>query len=244
MAHMEHLSGPIVIVHGGASTVPDSMVQAKLNGVKAAANRAFERLMSTGATAVDAVEAAVVSMENDPNFNAGSTFVLNSRGWTLSIYTYCRSKCVVLQTVRRDHDTVGAVAIDSQGKVASATSTGGITGKLPGRVGDTPLPGCGGYADNKVGAVSVTGHGEMIMRSILSARIITNLERGLQPKEALSQALQLTKSRTSGGAGAILVTADSKVAVDFSTSQMPWAYRTLTTLHYGIHPNDHHIEKI
>lgn len=62
------------------------------------------------------------------------------------------------------HETVGAVAIDRCGNIACATSTGGITGKRNGRVGDSPLIGCGGYSDSRWGGVSVTGHGESIMK--------------------------------------------------------------------------------
>lgn len=74
--------------------------------------------------------------------------------------------------------TVGAVVVDKNGKVAVATSTGGTTGKLPGRVGDTPIPGSGGYADDKIGAVSATGKGESIMRVCLSHRILNLMEQG------------------------------------------------------------------
>ncbi|CAN8009710.1 unnamed protein product, partial [Ixodes pacificus] len=79
----------------------------------------------------------------------------------------------------RDHDTVGAVAVDSLGRVACATSTGGLTGKRPGRVGDSPLVGAGGIADDVLGAVSTTGHGEALMRSSLALRATQLLERGL-----------------------------------------------------------------
>lgn len=74
--------------------------------------------------------------------------------------------------------TVGCVAIDVCGHTASATSTGGITGKYAGRIGDTPLLGCGGYADDCVGAVSTTGHGETIMRYNLAQRILSDINNG------------------------------------------------------------------
>uniref|UniRef100_A0A8D0GLF1 Isoaspartyl peptidase/L-asparaginase n=1 Tax=Sphenodon punctatus TaxID=8508 RepID=A0A8D0GLF1_SPHPU len=76
------------------------------------------------------------------------------------------------------HDTVGAVAIDCQGNVACATSTGGISNKMAGRVGDTPIIGSGGYADNLVGAVSATGHGESIMKVTLARLILFHMEQG------------------------------------------------------------------
>ncbi|XP_043398374.1 isoaspartyl peptidase/L-asparaginase isoform X3 [Chelonia mydas] len=76
------------------------------------------------------------------------------------------------------HDTVGAVAIDCEGNMACATSTGGITNKMVGRVGDTPIIGSGGYADNLVGAVSATGHGESIMKVTLARLILFHMEQG------------------------------------------------------------------
>lgn len=78
-----------------------------------------------------------------------------------------------------DHDTVGAVAIDSAGHLACATSTGGITAKRAGRVGDTPVVGAGGFADDFVGAVSTTGHGETIMRVCLSRHITGLMQQGI-----------------------------------------------------------------
>lgn len=78
-----------------------------------------------------------------------------------------------------DHDTVGAVAIDSAGHLACATSTGGITAKRAGRVGDTPVIGAGGFADDFVGAVSTTGHGETIMRACLSRHITGLMQQGM-----------------------------------------------------------------
>jgi len=71
--------------------------------------------------------------------------------------------------------TVGAVAIDKNGNIAVATSTGGITGKIPGRIGDTPILGCGTYADNEMGGVSTTGHGETIMKFNLAQRILQRI---------------------------------------------------------------------
>lgn len=73
---------------------------------------------------------------------------------------------------RLGHDTVGAVAVDYDGNVAAATSTGGITFGMPGRVGDSPLVGLGCLADNQLGAISATGHGESIMRMCLGSRIL------------------------------------------------------------------------
>ena len=77
---------------------------------------------------------------------------------------------------KSDHDTVGCVALDSDGNIACGTSTGGITAKKVGRVGDSPLVGCGGYATNDIGGVSTTGHGESIAKVILAQRILQTKE--------------------------------------------------------------------
>lgn len=72
--------------------------------------------------------------------------------------------------------------MDLGGHMVSCTSTGGISGKMVGRVGDTPIPGAGGYCDNTVGTVSTTGHGDSIMRYNLAQRIMQNLENGIPSK--------------------------------------------------------------
>lgn len=82
---------------------------------------------------------------------------------------------------------MGCVAVDAQGHVASATSTGGITGKYNGRIGDTPLLGCGGYADDERGAVSTTGHGETIMRYNLAQRILADMYNGRNLHQVLKR---------------------------------------------------------
>lgn len=84
-------------------------------------------------------------------------------------------------------DTVGAVALDSDGHVAAATSTGGTTNKAPGRVGDSPLAGSGGYADDEVGAVSTTGQGEAIMRVCLAMNALDRVRAGDKPTRACSK---------------------------------------------------------
>ena len=81
----------------------------------------------------------------------------------------------------KGHDTVGAVAYDADGNIACATSTGGITGKRVGRVGDSPLVGSGGFADNVAGGCSSTGHGESIIPVQLCARAVQNMEAGTAP---------------------------------------------------------------
>jgi L-asparaginase / beta-aspartyl-peptidase len=88
------------------------------------------------------------------------------------------------------YDTVGAVAIDAQGNIAAATSTGGTSHKLPGRVGDAPLFGAGGYADNDFGATSATGVGEHSMRILLSKYVVDQLAAGNDAQAASANAMQ------------------------------------------------------
>lgn len=112
-------------------------------------------------------------------------------------------------TVEAAHDTVGAVARDANGNVAAATSTGGLDGQRPGRVADSPMPGCGYYAENGIGAVALSGHGEQIARLRLAARIMERLGTGA-PERAIDAALaQMT--RTGGDAGAIAIGAAGQI---------------------------------
>ncbi|KAL1468894.1 hypothetical protein MTO96_041184, partial [Rhipicephalus appendiculatus] len=97
-----------------------------------------------------------------------------------------------------EHDTVGAVAVDAAGHLACATSTGGLTGQRCGRVGDSPLVGAGGFADDSVCAVSTTGHGEAIARSCLAYDMAVHLQAGSSPTVAMEQALQRMRLKTQG----------------------------------------------
>jgi beta-aspartyl-peptidase (threonine type) len=101
------------------------------------------------------------------------------------------------------HETVGAVALDHKGNIAAATSTGGVTGKLVGRVGDVPIVGSGGYADNRIGGASSTGHGESIMKVNLARLVLTYLEAGNPIQEAAEKALEYMRQRVDGNGGVI-----------------------------------------
>ncbi|MCJ8730520.1 hypothetical protein PDJAM_G00185490 [Pangasius djambal] len=130
--------------------------------------------------------------------------------------------------------TVGAVAVDVQGNIACATSTGGMINKMEGRVGDTPCIGCGGYADNQIGAVSPTGHGEAIMKITLSRLILFHMEQGKSPEEASDMALAYMKERVSGLGGVVVVDPKGTWAARFSSQQMSWAAAQQEQLHYGL----------
>jgi beta-aspartyl-peptidase (threonine type) len=115
--------------------------------------------------------------------------------------------------------TVGAVALDSGGHVAAATSTGGTQHKLPGRVGDTPVIGAGTYADDRAGAASATGWGEGILRVVLCKTAVDLMASGLPPAEAGRRAI-MTLERVDGRAGLILVDPAGRFAAVFNTPRM------------------------
>jgi len=114
----------------------------------------------------------------------------------------------------KDNNTVGCVALDAAGNIAAGTSTGGLPGACPGRVGDSPLPGCGLYAENAVGGVSLSGEGESIARMMVAARVMRNLEH-LHPDPAIEAALA-EMDKVGGDAGVIAIDAQGQVG---------WAHR-------------------
>jgi beta-aspartyl-peptidase (threonine type) len=235
---------PALIVHGGAWDIPDEAVDACNSGCQRALAAGWS-ILSGGGSALDAVEAAIVVLEDDPIFDAGygSHLNLDGRvecdaivmdGATLRAGSvaalqhirnpirlarkvlehcphmmlvgegaerYATSQSIPLcdpqeliaetewqawQLCRKDkhaaahhrgHEqgTVGAVAIDSRGALFAATSTGGTCCKLPGRVGDSPIIGCGCYADSEAGGVSSTGYGEGIMKIVMAKTAVDYL---------------------------------------------------------------------
>jgi beta-aspartyl-peptidase (threonine type) len=121
-------------------------------------------------------------------------------------------------------ETVGAVALDERGHVAAGASTGGIALMLPGRVGDTPLIGCGVYADDDAGAVSMTGLGESIIRIAVAKEIADRLEAGRSPTEAARCTLHKLVARIKGSAGALVLSPDGRFAIRHTTSCMTAGY--------------------
>ncbi|XP_054655346.1 isoaspartyl peptidase/L-asparaginase isoform X3 [Dunckerocampus dactyliophorus] len=237
---------PVVVVHGGAGSVPRERSDKASSGVCSAAQVGYV-ILQRGGSSMDAVVEAVTQMENNPVFNAGCGSVLTNNGEvemdaivmdgkTLAsgAVSAVRNIANPVQLARLVMDktshscltahganqfaramdvpevpqesliteysrmrwrknlapdanpvecqmgkmgTVGAVAVDLKGNVACATSTGGLLNQMEGRVGDTPCIGCGGYADNQVGAVSTTGHGEAIMKVTLARLILFHMEQ-------------------------------------------------------------------
>jgi beta-aspartyl-peptidase (threonine type) len=126
-------------------------------------------------------------------------------------------------------DTVGAVALDKDGNVAAATSTGGFSLKLPGRIGDSPLIGCGTYADNQSGACSATGVGEIAIRLVLSKTVCDYMESGVEAQEAVEKAIKIVNRRMPlvyNSMGLIAVDLDGRIGAAHNSPNMCWAYIT------------------
>ena len=121
-------------------------------------------------------------------------------------------------------ETVGAVARDREGTVAAGASTGGIALMLPGRVGDSPLVGCGIYADDEAGAVSMTGVGEGIIRISVAKEIADRLAAGSTPEAAVRLVLAKLAARVKGSAGALVLAKDGRFAIRHNTPRMAAGY--------------------
>jgi beta-aspartyl-peptidase (threonine type) len=119
--------------------------------------------------------------------------------------------------------TVGAVALDNAGRIAAATSTGGIKVKIPGRVGDSPLIGCGAIAEDGIGGVSATGEGEKLMQVMMSRTVLDFLKSGLDAQAACDAAVRELSARVNGHGGVICVDAHGNVGHAFNTPHMAWA---------------------
>lgn len=121
--------------------------------------------------------------------------------------------------------TVGAVALDRRGKLAAATSTGGVTLKLPGRVGDTPVPGAGNYA-SPAGAVSATGRGEFMMRFLTAKAVCDRIGAGLSAQQAVDRSLSAMAREVGDEAGVIALDAEGRMGIGHGTAAMPHGYFT------------------
>lgn len=294
---------PVIVIHGGAGNISTEREAGCRAGVKRAAQKGYN-ILKEGGSAMDAVEEAVVVMEDDPHFNAGCGSVLNEKGEVemdaivmdgkdLASGAVSAVRCIAnpiklarLVMEKTDHllltdrgaslfaktqgvpevleesliversremwehnmkhgsdpvesqiglGTVGAVAIDSAGNVACATSTGGLTNKMVGRVGDTPCIGSGGYADNLVGACSTTGHGETIMKVTLARLVLYYMEQGMSSEDASDRALNYMKTRVDGLGGVIVVNNSGDWTAKFSTNQMSWAAVKDDVLQCGVY---------
>jgi L-asparaginase / beta-aspartyl-peptidase len=285
---------PSLIVHGGAWDIPDDAVDACKTGCLRAVQAGWA-VLSKGGHALDAIEAAIIVLEDDPVFDAGFGSHLNLDGHVecdaivmdaatlragsvaglrhvknpIRVARVILEKCPHMMLIsqgaerfanqhgiplcapeelvspaereawlrcskdshaakhHRGHEqgTVGAVAIDEQGGLFAATSTGGTCCKLPGRVGDSPLIGCGCYADADTGGVSATGYGEAIMKVVLAKTAADFLRpAGSAPARAAAAAVQLLGNRGKGTGGLILLDKLGNPGFAFNTPRMAYGY--------------------
>jgi L-asparaginase / beta-aspartyl-peptidase len=190
------------------------------------------RTLSAGAVAgiegiLTPVRAARAVMEQTPHvLMIGQAAGKLARRLRIEIYRFppvARSRS---QRSTAKLGTVGAVALDRLGHVAAATSTGGIGSMLSGRVGDSPLIGAGTYADDRSGAVSMTGEGEAIIRAGLAKEICLLMEQGATPLQAGRLALRRMRRRIKGHAGAIILRANGTCALIHTTPYMIAGYQS------------------
>ena len=290
-----------LIAHGGAGNWRPGSEQDALEGLRAAV-QAGEKILREGGSALDAVCATVVVLEDNPIYNAGTGGVLNfdgfveldasvmeSRGARVGAVSGLQRVKNPVLVARRvmdetdhvmltgegaqrfarvmgfgDHDpvtpdrhadwkdkrgrvnevlganalkmrrflkdhpeyaggTVGAAAVDAQGNLAAATSTGGVTLKLVGRVGDSPLPGAGNYACERV-AASATGTGEFVMRLLAARAVAEAMEDGATLEAALEAVLARLGSQFDADVGFIAVDREGHPVARHRTRDMPHAY--------------------
>jgi beta-aspartyl-peptidase (threonine type) len=296
-----------IIVHGGAGDVAVERHAALQTGCQEAALAGYA-ILQAGGSALDAVEAAVQALEDNPEYNAGTGACLDRNGnieldagimdgrtlqvgaiagveriknpislarkvlesehvlligrgaeqfaWEHDIEQCARDELVTerqlqiwqaardteeprhyrrqvrvtgglvqreQETGAEKHGTVGAVALDMSGALAAATSTGGIHDKYPGRVGDSPLVGCGFYADEEA-AISCTGRGEDFVRLLIARRAYEFVAGGQSAREAAISAIAVLGARATGTGGLIVVDRKGEVGFAWNSQNMSHAY--------------------
>jgi L-asparaginase / beta-aspartyl-peptidase len=156
---------------------------------------------------------------------AGPAYFRTAARWQALQETLARQEADIAEDDEaRRHGTVGAVARDRRGDLAAATSTGGMTAKLPGRVGDTPLIGAGTFADNASCAVSATGHGEFFIRFVAAHEIAARMvHRGEGLAEA-ARAVVDAIGRGGGSGGVVAVDGRGALALPFNCAGMYRGY--------------------
>ena len=283
-----------IIVHGGAWDIPDTEINSHRKGIFNAVQAGWN-VLTTGGTAIDAVEQAIRIMEDDPTFDAGYGSHLNLVGRVeldASIMSGKDLKCGAVAAVQRirnpitlarkimsesehilfvgdgaerfakEHgcilckpedlivkreyerwqelklrkgyrtkdafhkrkqssDTVGAVALDKNGNICAGTSTGGTMNKYPGRIGDSPLIGCGTYADNEVGGVSTTGWGEAMIKVVMAKTVIDLMEaNGGDPQDAAKRGIEILHRKADGFGGVIVMNKYGDCGIAYNTPRM------------------------
>ncbi len=138
----------------------------------------------------------------------------------------CAPEAMIAPERRKEaSDTVGAVALDVRGHLAAGTSTGGLEGQPPGRVGDSPLAGCGFYAEDKAGAVALSGDGERVTRFMLAGRVMAGLHAG-DPGEVMAAAARAMRDRVGGEVGGIVIGPDGRPGWAHTSDHFAVAYQT------------------
>jgi beta-aspartyl-peptidase (threonine type) len=171
------------------------------------------------------IVAAYVVLESDQVLMIGEdadrlAIAAGAERWRNQQFVTARQKARLAAYLdQREHGTVGAVCLDARGELAAATSTGGITGQPPGRVGDSPLIGAGTWADRRV-AISCTGDGEAFIRSGTARHIATLVESGVDLPQAANRALGEVSDLGASG-GLIALDADGSAVMPFSAQAMP-----------------------
>ncbi|UCE14139.1 MAG: isoaspartyl peptidase/L-asparaginase [Candidatus Heimdallarchaeota archaeon] len=279
---------PAIIVHGGSWSIPDSLRAGHLNGVTQAVKTGYQ-ILQQGGSALEAVEKAVVCMEDDSIFDAGVGSFLNEQGYVeldallmdgktlnagaIGAVLNCRNPISLARRllekpnspmmlvgkganifaektglacdpkeliIPREQErwekgpldiftpnakgTVGAVALDLDGNLASATSTGGAPYKMVGRLGDTSIIGSGGYA-SETAAASSTGHGESIMKINAAKLAVDLINQGYSPQSAAKEVIN-RMANIDGYGGIILVDKTGELGYFFNTSRMAYAFIT------------------
>ncbi|MDR3679284.1 MAG: isoaspartyl peptidase/L-asparaginase [Flavipsychrobacter sp.] len=289
-----------IAIHGGAGTIlrstmnPDLQLQYE-KGLVDAIDAGYN-ILSQGGSSLEAVEAAIVVLEDCPLYNAGRGAVFNHAGQhemdaslmngltlqagavagvgnimnpiKLAKSIMCDSPHVLMcgkgaedfaktqniafaddayfftqqrydqwqealktDSVQLDHTerkfgTVGAVALDKQGNIAAGTSTGGMTNKQFGRVGDSPIIGAGTYANNATCGVSCTGHGELFIRAVVAYDISCLMEyKGLSLEEACNLVVYEKLLKIQGEGGLIAIDKNGNIAMPFNSEGMYRAYK-------------------
>ncbi|PFX19787.1 Isoaspartyl peptidase/L-asparaginase [Stylophora pistillata] len=121
---------------------------------------------------------------------------------------------------------------DVNSDIMDENDFGGLPMKMPGRVGDSPLVGCGGYA-NTVAASSTTGHGESLMKTVLAWEVVRNVEDGLEPKQACEKSIDKMAKSVKGVGGVIALNNHGEFGLAFSSKHMTWAFVSKHTLKFG-----------
>lgn len=293
MASNAQASSWKLVIHGGAGVIERAKITPETDReIRTALNRSLDagsRILVDGGSALDAVEAAVRVLEDDPNFNAGRGSVLTYDGTiemdasimdgrtrdagAVSGVTTTRNPISLARAVmdKSDHvflggtganefskahdleqapvsyfetpmrrrqleelksnkvsaleveykyGTVGAVALDTSGHVAAATSTGGMTGKRWGRIGDSPIVGAGTYADDRGCAVSGTGWGEYFIRVGVAHEICARMRLGEVSAQAAADGVMAEVKALGGDGGVIVVSPVGEMVYSFNTPGM------------------------